>query len=203
MRRRLIIQLAACGLLGTVLTGCGVSLDTRAARTVYLVPIGDVPQALMEAAAAEARTFQTAPVILKPIPINYAMVNVGRRQLVAEKVTTRIHSEARARHLKDERAIFGVTQADLFVAQKPRSPFSFNYGSPGQTVMLISTARLNPIAYGEPADEALLKTRLRKFVARDLTYLFLRGGGTNNPKCVTYGPMDGVANVDRLGTARC
>ena len=204
VRWKPVTSLISVGLAVVSVAGCATpTLVVSESITVYLLPLGPVPESQMQAAAAEVRTFNYRPVLLEPVPLENSLGDLERRQLIAEKVTTRVHAAAHELSLQNERPIFAITQADLFVGQKPRSPFSFAYGAPDQTVTLISTARMNPLGYGKPADETLLNTRLRKFVSRYLTYLTLRGGGTNNPKCVTYGPMNGVADIDRLGTTRC
>lgn len=205
MKRPLIISLISGGLAAASLTGCGVGPVAKPAGsiTVYLMPIGPVPQAQLDAAAAEVGTFNLQFVTLEPIPIDNALGDLDRRQLMAERVTTRLYSEARGRGLDADQLVFGITQADLFLGQHPDHRWVFAYQAPSQTVTVISTARMNPLASGQPADEGLLESRLRKYVARNLTHLVLRRDWSTDRKCVTYRRIEGVDDLDALGTARC
>lgn len=198
---RLGLMVLASGAL--FLSACGPDDPEAVPTSVYVMPVGRVPKAEIDAVGAEVRTFGLKPLPLAPIAIDASLWDVRRRQLVAEKASLRVSKEARARRVRSEFLILAVTRADLFSGADPGARFLFGYRSPSQTVTLISTARMDPRAFGEPANDALLAGRLRKYVARNLTYLFLGHDWSDDPTCITYWKVSSLDDLDALSPDRC
>jgi predicted Zn-dependent protease len=191
--------------MATCLSGCGgsVTFGGKDLPTVYIVALGPVPREQLLAAAREVDSFDVHPAFLAPIPIDPALGDLQRNQLVAEKVAMKVGSEVRRQRLKDDPLVIAITQSDMYVGHQADYRWAFSYPAPSQTVTLISTARMNPANYGKPANQDLLESRLRKMVARHLTYLVLRKNWSENQECVTYRRMQLLQGLDAMGTRRC
>jgi archaemetzincin len=92
----------------------------------------------------------------------------------------------------------GVTEVDLYT---PELNFVFGEASPATQSAIFSLARLNPQAYGEPKDDALLIRRALKEALHELGHIF----GLHhceNESCVMWF-SNNLAETDRKGTDFC
>ena len=101
-------------------------------------------------------------------------------------------------------AIIAVTDRDLYWAKRPAATFYFDFARTNQSHALISTFRLDPSAYGEPADPRLRAARLRKLVTRYLGRLAfgLRATSTD-PRSVLRRSYSDVATIDAMSERFC
>jgi hypothetical protein len=58
---------------------------------------------------------------------------------------------------------------------------------------------LNPVSFGQPADQALLDTRLRKVITKNIGILYFRLPQSNDPRSVLYKSILGIDDLDRVG----
>jgi hypothetical protein len=58
---------------------------------------------------------------------------------------------------------------------------------------------LNPVSFGQPADQALLHARLRKAITKDIGILYFHLPQINDPRSVLYRSILGIDDLDRVG----
>jgi hypothetical protein len=80
----------------------------------------------------------------------------------------------------------------------------WNYGAvhpDGYAV--ISTARMNPLSFGEPADPTLLMYRLRKMATRYIAVIHFKLHYSGNPRSVVYEAIRSQHDLDRMTEWPC
>jgi predicted Zn-dependent protease len=76
--------------------------------------------------------------------------------------------------------------------------FGFTYRVENRFAV-VSSARMNPIILGRPADPVLLQTRLRKMITKNLGILYFHLPQSNDPSSVLYRSILGIDDLDRVG----
>ena len=98
----------------------------------------------------------------------------------------------------DERIRLGITNVDLFV---PELNFVFGEASSARRVAIFSTARLDPVGYGEAKDEAILLRRATTEAVHELGHVFGLGH-CSRPGCVMWF-SNTLSETDRKGSEFC
>ena len=153
--------------------------DTKKAKMLYLLPIGEVePYVLEHLIPALSRTFSLPCGSLKAVRIPSEAYHSRRKQYNSEVILHRLQPH---RPPQGER-LLGITEVDLYV-----SPLNFVFGQadlPGG-VALISLCRLHQEFYGLPSDKALFLLRTTKEAVHELGHTYgLRH--CYNTKCVMH-----------------
>ncbi len=97
-----------------------------------------------------------------------------------------------------ERIRLGITNVDLFV---PELNFVFGEASSARRVAIFSTARLDPVGYGEAKDEAILLRRATTEAVHELGHVFGLGH-CSRPGCVMWF-SNTLSETDRKGSEFC
>jgi archaemetzincin len=146
-------------------------------KTLYVLPVGNVPGQLLEwIDVAAAEWFPMPAQRLPMMPIPEEAYDAKRRQYQSVEIM-----KAVARKVPGDAArVLGITEADLAI---PTLTFLFGQAQLEGTVAVVSVARLRQEFYGLPADDGLLRERLVKEVLHELGHTF---GLTHchDPKCV-------------------
>ncbi len=168
-------------------------------QQIFFVPIGDFPLADLKTLADYYHRWLKVEIeILGPIPIEEAVVDRVREQLVAE---TLIASMRRAlpQLANDSNAILiGFTTGDMYPLSMGNWRFAFGWRDPRQRAAVVSTARLDFINLAASPDVARPEVRVRKVVTKDIAILYYGLGVSNDPRSVLYGGIMGIEDLDAV-----
>ena len=64
---------------------------------------------------------------------------------------------------------------------------------------VVSSARLDPVNLGEPANDELLERRLRKIVLKNIGILYYWLPTNYNPNSALYDDVNSVEDIDKMG----
>jgi predicted Zn-dependent protease len=136
--------------------------------------------------------------ILKSIPVDDAVRDSSRGQLMAEKLVESVRAGV-PEYTSDPRAILiGFTSEDIYpTSQNWQFAFGWRLGSSHAAV--VSTARMSLHYIGQPVDLNLSETRLRKMVTKDIGILYYGLPQNQNPKSVLYNGIMGIEELDQVG----
>ena len=120
-----------------------------------------------------------------------------RQQLVAEEVIDLI-KRTYPKLVEDPNAILiALTDEDMYIRKK-NWQYAFSYRTQGRFAV-VSSARMNPVNFGDPADNDLLERRMRKMVSKNIGLLYYQMPANHDPKSVLYNDVMGVEDLDRMG----
>jgi predicted Zn-dependent protease len=167
-------------------------------RTVYFVPIGEVPAAQIEDLVAYYKErFGIEIKVLPALRIGASDIDESRQQLIAENLITSMLG-AHPEYAGNSSAILiGITAYDIYPRQFGWR-FVFGWRDGQRDAAVASTARLGLHYYGEPADEATPLKRLRKVITKDLGILLFEKSPSNNPRSVLYDGIGGIQELDEV-----
>jgi predicted Zn-dependent protease len=169
-------------------------------KKIYLVPIGDFSASQTQALIQYAQQKQKLSVqVLPPAPLYAALLDRERErpQLVAEKLIGLIKRQNPDLAEDPFAILIGLTQYDICMRKED---LTFVFGTrEGSRFAVISTARMDPVNFGKPANPSLLQTRLQKMLLRDIGMLYYERSGSNDPQSVLYKSIGGLEDLDTLG----
>ena len=174
------------------------ALRGKSAAKVYFVPLGDIPSLSLESLVTfYKRKFGLAIKTLPGLQLERSSVDWQRRQFVAEELIE-FMKRGYPRLANDPRVILiGITEFDMYI-RKYTWQFSFSYRAQNRFAV-VSSARLNPVSFGQPADQTLLHTRLRKAITKNIGILYFHLPQSNDPRSVLYRSILGIDDLDRVG----
>lgn len=192
--RFLVSLTLACALF--VFLAC--SSPAPSPRKVYFLPIGDFPAEATDRLVAHYKDkFDLAIEKLPAIELDPAIIDRGRDQVVAENLITLIRSRHASLESDPNAILIGLTGEDMYIQKYPWK-FAFTFRQ-DERFAVVSTARMDPANFGEPADESLLNTRLRKMVTKNIGILYFGKSQNNNPQSVLYSSVGGCEELDAMG----
>ncbi len=166
---------------------------------VIVVPVGDVPVGVVQRMSQSYGRRWSIPIEVRaPVPIDRALVDPHRRQVVAERAL--LWLETQFARQAPGRVVVGVFADDLYSAERSWK-FAFSIrkrrsGAPGLAVM--STARMKEEFYGHQPNEALLADRFGKMLAKNLGVLFVGVPLNDDPNSVMYRSVLSLDDLDRM-----
>ena len=166
-------------------------------RKVYFVALGDFPdQTVDELVSHYQNKFSITIEKLPRIPLDPSFADKGRDQMAAEALITLIKEKSEHLPADPSPLVIGLTQEDMYIRSSTWR-FAFNYRR-DDTFAVVSTARMDPINFGNAADEALLNARLRKMVTKNIGILYFRKSVNDNPRSVLYKNVGGLEELDAM-----
>ena len=167
-------------------------------KTIYFVPIGKFSAVPVEYLKTHYHDRFDIPVEVLPLlPFDPTTYDTDRHQLIAEELVAQI-KRGYPKHAEDESAILiGITDGDMYI-RKMNWRFGFNYRAE-ERFAVVSCARMNPVNLGEPADDNLLKSRMRKMLTKNIGILYFKKSASADPKSVLYNNVLGVDDLDYMG----
>ena len=207
MRVRLLLR--ACVVLSCVVLSPGIappitgsapnhpaSAPPGKPERIYFQAFGDFPaSAVAEITDRYLYVDGLRTEILSPRPLPAHTVDSARRQVISEELLQFMRKENSRLAADPRNVIIGFTTLDMY----PRKlDWAYAWAWREWRVGVISTARLDPTWYGEPADPSLLRLRFRKVVAKTVGLLFYRLPVNDNPRSALYHALSTVQDIDRV-----
>ena len=190
-------QLAGClaAQAGIKATGtCGGS-----ARRVCLVPLGQIPPAQVDALVAYYhQQYGLAVTVLTPTAIPASLEDPLRQQIDASGLITYMGTLFPAAYGDRNAVLIGLTVVDLYDAT---SHFRYVFGVKGTAAdpkAVVSTLRMDPRFYSEPANDALLGTRARKLLSKYIGLLYYKLSPSSDPTSPMFDSILGPDDVDAM-----
>jgi predicted Zn-dependent protease len=162
---------------------------------VYFTALGTLEPGLVESLAARyQRVYHLDVQVLSPIPrINRAW-NVERQQLDGDALVSTV-TELHATTLPAHARIIAVTAEDQYIQSRP---WRFALSVFSDHVAVISTARMDPTFFREPADPELRNARLHRMVTRLLGTLYCNFPREGSSESVLRPELLSVTDLDAI-----
>ena len=165
---------------------------------IYLVPIGDTTPLISASLLQYYRgKYGLMLDVLPSIPVPEWARDEARHQVVAEELIEAMRRAYPQQAATPDSILIGVTDEDMYIAELDWE-FAFNFRETHQTAV-ISTARLNPVYYGRTAAPALLETRLRKLLSKNIGISFYGLNLSADPGSVLYDEVWNMETLDAMG----
>jgi len=196
MRRSLALALLAVIALSIV--GSPSPASPQSSGRVYLVPLGPgVPVPLRELADHYRQTYKLNVIVLPELALGDPRVqDTTRFQLIADELLGYMVRKNPKPSSEPGAAVIGVTVQDMYIRGLTWD-WAFGYRE-GDRFAVVSTARMDPSWFADPANPALLRTRLRKAVTRMIGFQHYGHRESMNRGSVLFGPVLGIDDLDRL-----
>jgi predicted Zn-dependent protease len=160
---------------------------------VYFVPVADFPPGFVEELRAYYRDrYGLEAQLLPTVALQPSMIDPNRHQLQAEDLIQLIRRQNPAQTKDPSAIVIGLTATDMISPGFKRYAWNVAEGR----FEVISSFRMNPTNYGDPPDDVLLRTRLRKMVTRAIGFLYYRLPANQNPKSLLYAHMPHLEELD-------
>lgn len=178
-------------------TGAGSGPATSAA-TIYFVPIGDISSvSLDELTRFYKQKFQLNIKTLPALQLDKTSEERPRRQFAAEDLIDFMKSSYPRFSRNPSVILIGITEEDIYI-RKYTWQFAFSYRAENRFAVA-SSARLNPVNFGQAKNQDLLHTRLRKVITKNIGILYYRLPQSNDPRSVMFRSILGLEELDRVG----
>ena len=165
---------------------------------LYLIPLNNFSTSSLNRLVAYHKEKNGIEAIAtRPLPLRLAAMDKRRQQLVAEEVIELV-KRTFPKLVEDPNAILiALTDEDMYIRKK-NWQYAFSYRTQGRFAV-VSSARMDPVNVGNPADDGLLDRRLRKMVLKNIGLLYYQMPANHDPKSVLYNEVNGVEDLDRMG----
>src|SRR6202007_1492388 len=165
---------------------------------VFVVPIGDTASLISPALLDYYRSkYDLSLHILPGIPVPEWARDRARQQLVADELIEAMREAYPQQAANPESVLIGLTDEDMYIADLDWK-FALNFRQTSHE-LVISTARLNPVFYGEGPAPPLLETRLRKLVTKNIGLSYFGLELTSNRGSVLYDDVENMETLDAMG----
>jgi predicted Zn-dependent protease len=168
----------------------------RRDAVVHLAPLGPMPASEANMLRAELlKRFPLKVEVLPKVDIPQSAYDASRGQLVAQELIETLR-RANAERLRDSRSVvIGLTLGDIYTRDTNwKFAFSISEGNIG----VVSTLRMDPVAYGKPVDLDLTRTRLRKMVMKRIGQMVYNLPDSPSPRSFMYSPILSLDDLDNV-----
>jgi tetratricopeptide (TPR) repeat protein len=165
---------------------------------LYFVPLNNFPAASLTRLVNSCKQRTGIEVIvMQPVPFTLSTINKQRQQVDFDEAVTLIKKRYPKLAADPNAIVIGLTDEDMYV-RKEKWQYAFAYPREGRFA-IVSSSRMNPVNIGGEADEALLDSRLRKMVLKEIGVLYYQYPPNHNPQSVLYDQIEGVEDFDKMG----
>jgi predicted Zn-dependent protease len=203
MRSRLITIILLC--LIVFCAGCLKRRDVgqknkqtlKGSGVVYLIPLGDFPDATAESLADYYRKrFKIEVKTLPKIELPDTVKNVQRNQLVAEKLVTLL-KEARPELVHaPEALVIGLTHDDIYIEHRDWQ-YAYSWRQEGKYAVA-SSSRMNEAGLLKEISDEQAGVRFRKVITKNIGLLYYHLPQSDDPRSVLYGRVESVRDLDKM-----
>jgi hypothetical protein len=176
-------------------------------RRLCFVAVGAAPDIPVDRLAQYASTLLGSPIgILDPIELTqeadgFPMIDERRLQVGTGAVERLVH--ATYPQLRDDRGVTLVilTGHDLWIENSPGLRYAFGtvtVRNAGGGFAIVSSARMDPTAYGHAADSAVLERRMHVLLGKYLALLRYGATPSTDPTSPVYNAVQSPADLDRM-----
>jgi predicted Zn-dependent protease len=186
----------ATGLIVGTTAASWMSRPARGAPPhLYLMPIGDSGSLLDDLASQVKLRFHLAVTVLPQRSPDRAAYNDFRRQFEADKLLESVRQAQPTLANDPDVRLIAITPYDLYWNGKPEWRFTFGVREENR-LAIISYARMDPVNLGDPPNDEVLRSRLRKMLTKDIGLMCLGLAMNDNPRSALYGNVLGVDELD-------
>jgi predicted Zn-dependent protease len=121
----------------------------------------------------------------------------SRGQLIGNYILGGFIELRKREGISEKVILIGIAATDLNNMERDAN-FYFSLNTDPR-VAVVSTYRMNPVTFGEPENQKLLVTRLRKMVMKNISRFYLGYQSSSNPKSVMNGSIANLNDLDALG----
>jgi predicted Zn-dependent protease len=200
-RRWSVLVLALC------IAGIGATagvVANRPAQTanpeLYFVALGAVPAEMIDSLAAHfGARYQIAIKTLPPVTSDRLAFDERRSQMVADKLIQAVRFRYPTLAKNPRTRVIAITPDDMFMeAMRDQWAFTFSLRSSDQRFAVVSYARMDPASLGARPDDALLRSRLRKMITKNIGIMYYGRPASDNPRSALFRNILGVDDLDRM-----
>lgn len=171
-------------------------------RRVCIVPMGQVDAQLVVSLVDYYEERYGLPItIIEPAEVPEEIVNEQRGQVPVDDLIFRMQLRVGDSFQDPDIVLIGLTPLDLY---NPFHYWAWIFGiqlTAENPVAVISTFRMNPEIYGQPANEEAFRTRVRKMVSKYIGVLYYELPESSDPLSPVYGSIGGLGDLDNMSEA--
>ena len=185
-------------LVATLVRGAGAQKTTE--PQLYFVAIGDVPLDMMEGLVSHFEAKFGVPIRTLPtLAFDRATVDPQRPQIVADELIRAIRRRYATLATDPRTRVIGITPIDMYMAaMREQWAFTFSMRNTDRHFAVVSYARMDPANLGEPPNDELLRSRLRKMITKNIGIMYFGLPAGQDPRSALFGNVLGVDDLDRM-----
>lgn len=165
---------------------------------IYFVPLGEFSSLRMDDLVAYYKQrFGLKIEMLPAVRFENAVVDYGRQQLIAEELIALMKRQYPKIANDPQAFLIGITAVDMYIRQHTWR-FAFSRREEGRFAV-VSSARMDPITFGEMPDAELLHRRVRKMISKNIGIMYYQLPQSANRNSVLYGPILDLDDLDTIG----
>jgi len=162
---------------------------------VYLVHLGEPMVIDLEPLREHyQQTLGLKVTILAPLPLDPGDFDSERSQFVAERVIASMRERLSEVAQDRTASVIGVLEQDMYIARS-NWRYAFNLRADGRFAVVSSAQMMSSSGTGE-TDTALLTSRVRKMLTKNIGLLVYQLPLSDDPTSVLYGNVGGVEELD-------
>ncbi len=171
---------------------------------VCIVPLGDVPLDLVDRLVAYYEAEYGLRVsVLRPITLKPGMDTERPGQVEADLLREYFYKEYFVYDQSDDAILIGLTAIDIYTDDRPEWNWFFGQtyrfqGADGPRQAIISTYRMDPVSWGQPADNEVRDRRVRTLMNKYIALTFYGLELNDNPSSVLYRQISSLGDLDRI-----
>lgn len=189
-------ELVGCLAAQTEIHGAATCAGTG--RRVCLAPLGKISPALVDNLVRYYRDqYGLTVTVLAPASIPADLEDSKRQQVAADKLIDYMGSLFPDAYSDPQAVLIGLTPIDVYDGTDPHFRYVFGLKqTPSDPKAVVSSARMDPLFYSEPKDNALFATRTRKLMSKYIGLLYYRLHTSPDPASPMYAYIGGPNDVD-------
>ena len=193
-RFRSVGPLLACFLLASV--SCGGS--SSAGQKIYFVAMGEMRSVRLDGLQAYYKQRYDLTIdLLRPIGLEPVVVDERRRQFIAEELLSLLKRRYPEHARSPQSIVIGITEGDMYIREVDWR-FAFAKRD-GDRFAVVSSARMDPVNFGDLPDDELLQARLRKMLSKNIGIMYYKLPQKSDRRSVMFGPILGIHDLDSMG----
>lgn len=169
--------------------------DLRGHGKLYFLPVGRHSIPVRELADYYRKKFNIEITLLAEAPLRSTTCIPQRKQCDAEEMIQDMRRAYPQIADDPESVMIALTDEDLFAHSFPK--FTYSYRD-SYRFGVVSTVRMNPAFWGEPANESIRLARTRQMLTKYVALLYFRLPTSYDPTSVLYQPLDPDGGPDDL-----